>query len=145
MPTQSREDTQTPAPPAPKIDSHTAEFWRRLGDGSFELQRCKECGRYRYPPRNHCPGCLANEFDWVKATGSGTVYTYITYERAFHPAFAAAVPYTVALVELDEKVRVWARMSDGVSDNDVTIGSQVELVVEQRTAGELPCFTLVAP
>ncbi len=34
------------------------------------------------------------------------------YRRAFHPAYAAEVPYAVALVELDEGVRLLLRIVD---------------------------------
>jgi uncharacterized OB-fold protein len=36
----------------------------------------------------------------------------VVYHRAFHPAYAEEVPYAVALVELDEGVRLLLRVVD---------------------------------
>jgi hypothetical protein len=36
----------------------------------------------------------------------------VVYHRAFHPAYATEIPYAVALVELDEGVRMPLRVVD---------------------------------
>jgi uncharacterized OB-fold protein len=36
----------------------------------------------------------------------------VVYHRPFHPAYAAEVPYAVALVDLDEGVRMLLRVVD---------------------------------
>ena len=42
---------------------------------------------------------------WVASSGQGTLYSYTRVEHSVHPAVADAVPYLVALVELDEGPR----------------------------------------
>ncbi len=39
-------------------------------------------------------------------SGLGKVFSFVTYHRVYHPAFAQEVPYVVALVELDEGPRL---------------------------------------
>ena len=42
-------------------------------------------------------------FTWSADSGLGTVWSYCVYHRAFDAAFRPAVPYNVALVELDSR------------------------------------------
>jgi uncharacterized OB-fold protein len=61
---------------------------------------------------------------WTSTSGRGCIYSFVIYHRAFHPAYAAEfpegvpervserVPYAVALVELDEGVRLVLRVVD---------------------------------
>jgi uncharacterized OB-fold protein len=46
------------------------------------------------------------ETDGLVSKGLGRVYTYAVYHTAFHPGFAADLPYTVAVVILDEGPRL---------------------------------------
>lgn len=39
-------------------------------------------------------------------SGRGKVFSFVTYHRVYHPAFAKEVPYVVALVELEEGPRL---------------------------------------
>jgi uncharacterized OB-fold protein len=59
-----------------------------------------------------CPYCSHIGHDVVEASGEGTVYSWIVVHRAFHPAFAGDVPYTVAMVDLAEGPRVVAWLED---------------------------------
>ena len=49
---------------------------------------------------------------WTPTSQTGQVYSFVIYRRAFHPAYATEVPYAVALVELDEGVRLLLRIVD---------------------------------
>ena len=40
--------------------------------------------------------------DYDNAKGVGRVYTFAVYHTAYHPGFDADLPYTTAVVELDE-------------------------------------------
>ena len=39
---------------------------------------------------------------WVPASGTGEVFTYTVFHHAYDPRFADRVPYTLAVVQLDE-------------------------------------------
>jgi uncharacterized OB-fold protein len=59
-----------------------------------------------------CPSCGTPGADEVEARGTGAVYSFVRVHRAFSSDHAAAVPYTVAVVELDEGCRVLGRIED---------------------------------
>jgi uncharacterized OB-fold protein len=48
-----------------------------------------------------CPECLHAKSEWVRDSGLGTLWSFCIYHRAFDPAFKDALPYNVALIELD--------------------------------------------
>ena len=56
----------------------------------------------------------------------GTVYSFVIYRRAFHPAYADEIPYAVALVNLAEGVRMVMRVAECPVDA-VTIGMEGEI------------------
>ena len=63
--------------------------------------------------------------------------------RAFGE-FADQAPFTVALVDLDEGVRMMTRIVDA-APGQVEIGLPVELTVRQIAGAGLPCFRPARP
>ena len=61
----------------------------------------------------------------------GVVYSWITVNRALHPAFVADVPYVIATVDLADGARMFGRLF--IDSGDVTAGMPVE--VHFYTAG----------
>ena len=49
---------------------------------------------------------------WLPVSGRGQIYSFVIYHHPFHPAYTEEVPYAVALVELDEGVRMLLRVVD---------------------------------
>ena len=70
------------------------------------LPHCNACGKFWFPPSQSCPHCLAVDFDFKPVSGRGKVYSFVTFHRVYHPAFAGEVPYVVAIVELEEGPRL---------------------------------------
>jgi uncharacterized OB-fold protein len=64
----------------------------------------------------------------VGAIGTGTIYSY-TIVRRGTGAYAAAVPYVVAYVELTEGPRVLTNVV-WAADDDIYIGAPVEAVLD---------------
>jgi uncharacterized OB-fold protein len=81
-------------------------FWIGLAERRILIQRCAACGRHRFPPMPSCPYCASSGGEVVPVDGAGTIYSLVRVHRAFAPQFADAVPYTVAVVELPERVRL---------------------------------------
>jgi hypothetical protein len=100
------------AKPLPILTPDTAPFWEGCRNGQLLLQRCTACAAWRYPPTPVCPRCAATEAAWTPTSRKGRIHSFVIYHRAFHPAYAAEVPYAVALVELDEGVRMLLRVVD---------------------------------
>jgi uncharacterized OB-fold protein len=69
----------------------------------------------------------------VKASGRGTVYSWIVVERPI-PAevYGDDVPYVVALIELDEGVRLPSNLID-CAPAEITGGLAVEVVFDDVT------------
>ena len=101
--------------PAPEADEESVFFWDGLRAHRLLVQRCRECGRHRFPPMPACPQCAAPGGEVVELDGRATVYSWIVVHRAFNDAFAADVPYTIATVELAPGCRTVARVEGAVS------------------------------
>jgi hypothetical protein len=124
-----------PARPLPAPDPVTRPYWESLRAHAIRLQRCAACARFVFYPRALCPSCGHGELVWTPVSGRGLVHAFTIAHRHPHPAFAARVPYAVALVELDEGVRILGPLV-GVEPSPaaVRIGMAVEIVYEDVTA-----------
>jgi uncharacterized protein len=117
----------------------SAPFWVGLAAGQLRLPRCATCGSVFFYPRKYCPSCWSGEIEWTLSAGRGTVYTACEVNVPFDGRPADEVPYTVALVDLDEGVRLAARLEGG---GMTTIGSRVAISFGSDPAHTLPIFRL---
>ncbi len=93
--------------PLPVPDSNTRPFWEGCRQQRLLIQTCRACGAKRFPASPLCPACHSPDADWIEASGKGVVYSWIVVELPVPKAvFAADVPYVVALVDLEEGVRM---------------------------------------
>jgi uncharacterized OB-fold protein len=90
-----------PALPSPDRDS--APYWRALAEGRFEVQQCLDCGHWTWPPRPICSNCHNFNLEFRPVSGKGEVHSWVTPHRALYPSLRDYVPYTIALVRLDEE------------------------------------------
>jgi uncharacterized OB-fold protein len=88
--------------PLPKLNADTKPFWDGCRNHELRFQKCAECGHIRWPPSILCPLCYSKEVEWIRASGKGTVFSFVVYHKAYHSAFDADLPYVVAIVELEE-------------------------------------------
>jgi uncharacterized OB-fold protein len=123
------------ARPLPDLgDPVSAPFWREAAEGRLSFQRCAACGYLRWPAAALCPECWSRDAAWTPVSPDGTVWSFGVYERAFIPAFEDAVPYVVALVELDAGPRLIANVVDA-APADVVVGMRVTAVFEPFAEG----------
>ncbi len=115
--------------PVPVPTAETKEYWAGCKRHELLIQRCRACGRFQFYPRAICANCLSDDVDWVKSSGNGTVYTYSVVHRAPSKAFAAEAPYTTAIVELEEGVRMMTNVV-GCPPDAVHIGMPVTVVFD---------------
>lgn len=123
-------------------DSDSRPFWEGLAQGELRIQRCVTCAKAVFYPRSICPYCHCDQLEWIVTSGKGTIYTYTVVHQAFG-AFVEDVPFVVALVELEEGVRMMSRIVDAPRER-VTIGAPVRVTF--AGAGEeltLPYFHLI--
>ncbi len=118
--------------PLPRITPENRPFWDATRRHELRLQRCGDCGRFRYPPAPVCPGCLSETTEWAPVSGRGTVSTWVVFHRRYFDAFADDIPYNVVQVQLDEGPRLTANLV-GVPNDEITIGMPVEVVFDDVT------------
>jgi uncharacterized protein len=127
--------------PTPRPSPESAHYWHAAREHRLEIQRCKACGQFWFPPSQSCPHCLAADFAWVPVSGLGKVFSFVTYHRVYHPAFAKEVPYVVALVELAEGPRLLSNIV-GVAPDAVRCDMPVEVTFDDYEEGvTVPKFT----
>ncbi len=96
---------------------------------------CPHCQAKIFPPRDVCPSCGKEARELYTFSGRGEVYSYTTIYEA-PSGFEQQVPYTVALIRLEEGPMVTAQLTD-VSPEEVQIGMPVEMVTRKlRTDGD---------
>jgi uncharacterized OB-fold protein len=113
-----------PGPLADVGDPLTAPFWRAVEEHRLVAQRCLSCRALRWLPAPICPECWAPGGDWEDLSGTGVIYSFATYRRAMAPAFKDLVPYTVALVTLDEGIEMHGMLE---RPGSVAIGDRVQV------------------
>lgn len=106
-------------------------FFDALAEGDLLGGVCADCGEVLVPPRPACYACGSREVAVETQPRDGTVYSHTRVHTA-PPAFEAAAPYTIAVVELDSGVRVTGRLTD----DDPAIGDPVELRVREPSERE---------
>lgn len=116
-------DTSPAARPRPAINEDTEFFWEGARRGELLIQRCTSCKTLRHPPRTMCGECGSFDWDTVRSSGRGELYSFAVHHHPPVPGFQ--VPYIVALVELEEGTRLLANMA-GIEPADVRIGMPVE-------------------
>lgn len=132
-------------PDVPPADELSAPFWEATRERRYLLQWCTACERAIHYPRFVCPSCGGDALEWRPSTGAGTVHARTVVHVAAVPWMAGRLPYVVALVDLDEGVRVMGNVVDldGVDPASVAIGDRVELTWEALPDGRhLPQFRL---
>ncbi len=131
--------------PLPEISDENRPFWDGARSGELRMQQCARCGHIRYPIGRICPDCLEEGHDWVPLSGRGEVYSSIVFHQVYDKAFADDVPYSVALVQLDEGPRMFSNVV-GVPPSEVRVGDRVRVVFDRVTEEvTIPRFTAEEP
>jgi uncharacterized OB-fold protein len=127
----------------PRPTPETAHFWDGTAAGELRLQRCRGCTRTYFPPQPFCPACGDDDVEVVRASGRGSLYSYVVSYRAA-PGFRA--PYVIAVVELAEGPRLLTNLV-GVEPDPELLPLDLPVEVVYDTVGDvtLPMFRPVVP
>lgn len=117
-------------------------FWDAAATGRLSYPRCTACGTWHNYPRPWCTRCLHAPLELAPVSGFGTVYAATAIHRPMQPSFAAMVPYSFALVDLDEGIRV-VTIITGVPADDVEAGTCVTAVIDPPGDDDQPATPLV--
>ena len=128
----SEQASQAYGKPLPVLEGTTGEFYQYCKDHELRFQRCTACGTWRQVPRDMCAQCGSWEWEWVKSSGRGKLYTWTVVTFPMHPAFEDEVPYAVALIEMEEGPRIVSRIVD-VAPEDLHMDMPLEVIFEEVT------------
>jgi uncharacterized OB-fold protein len=122
------DESATPPKPVPHPTPISEPYWRSLVDGKLSIQRCPACDSLQHYPRPFCVNCLSSELEWKHVSGRATLFSFTVVRRAATAAFAADLPYVLAIVELEEGPHLTGNVID-VPVDDVAVGMPLELAV----------------
>lgn len=127
------------AKPIPKITELNRLYFEGTAAGELRIRTCESCGhRFRFAYR-WCPACWSLDLGWEKASGRGRVSHFSVVHQAPYPAWDGDTPYVLALVELEEGVRMMTNIV-GCDPTTVAIGMAVTVDYERRGEVALPIF-----
>ncbi|HVN50194.1 MAG TPA: OB-fold domain-containing protein [Acidimicrobiales bacterium] len=132
----SRSDESTrPARLEPPVTDASEPFWEATRQRRLMLPWCTACDRPFWYPREVCPRCLGSAIEWRAASGRGEVYAHtVEHKPVMLKAVFGDEPYCVALVELDEGVRLMSNIVD-VDPLAVEVGMRVSARWEPMSDG----------
>jgi uncharacterized protein len=122
--------------PQPRATAETLAFWQACAQGKLIYQRCADCGRAQFPPRNRCSHCHADALAWHESARLGAIHTFTVVHRAPTTAFKSMLPYVIALIDLDEGFRMMMNLHTARPEL-LSIGDRVGVVFEPA-AGDWP-------
>jgi len=100
-------------------------YWREI-KYRYRLigERCTDCGAAFFPRRAVCPRCGSKDLEECKLGEKGAVVSW-TVVRNPPAGYEKYAPYVVALIELDDGVRILSQVVD-VKPEEVKTGMRVE-------------------
>jgi len=117
-------------------ESKAVDFVTYLEQGKVMATRCKRCNTRYFPPKMDCPNCLGGDIEWFQIEGSGKLATYT--EVNYGPTgFEEDTPYTLAIVDFEEGLRVFGRLSRSIGQADIEIGMALKPVAVKLADGRV--------
>ncbi|SAI65869.1 Predicted nucleic-acid-binding protein containing a Zn-ribbon [Bordetella ansorpii] len=115
------------------------QYFAFLAQGQWRVPRCTLCGLTVFYPRQICPACSHDQFDWITPSGRGVVHATTTVRR---PPKAGG-DSNVSLIDLEEGFRMMSRV-EHTAPGEVRIGDQVVARVQDVDGVALVVFDLHA-
>jgi len=112
-------------------------FEKYLEEGKLMGSRCPRCQEIYLPVRSICPSCLGTELEWVECSGQGRLaaFTAVHIGPTFmnEEGFGRDNPYLTGIVELEEGVRISARLLglDPRLPDQIELGIPVQVEIIQ--------------
>ena len=96
--------------------------------------RCADCSATTFPAQSHCPRCGHTNMEELPLPRRGTLVAWTTqgfapvYPYAGDPTGESFTPYGIGLVQLDDVVRVEAKLTES-DPAKLEFGMEVELAI----------------
>lgn len=111
----------------PTVSKDTEFFWAGTKLGELRIQQRPD-GSLQHPPVPALWKDHTEQSDYVVASGRGSVFSFVVHHAPKVPG--RQVPYVVALVELEEGVRMLGELR-GIDPAEVEVGLPVEVGFQQ--------------
>lgn len=121
--------------PVPQSTPETQPFWDGCAVEELRLPRCRACKEVFFPPRAFCPSCLGEDIAWERASGRGTLYSYVINHRPA-PGWREEGPYAIAIVQLEEGPRMMSNIL-GIENTPENLVLDMPLQVTFEKRGEV--------
>ena len=118
----------------PPVTDTSQPFWDATRERRLVLQWCTDCDAAIWYPRDFCPACARSSLEWRDASGNGVVYACTVEMRPTLPQVFGEEPFVVALVALDEGVRMLTNVV-GCPPDEVSVGMPVRVTWEEMSDG----------
>ncbi len=119
VPTEPEGVLPAPGKPVPPIDATSRPFFDGALEGRLMIRRCRSCGTFMWPAggigmplRPRCVACFSGDVEWAPSSGRATLYSFAIMHQLYDEAFAAEIPYNIAVVETEEGVRLTSQVVD---------------------------------
>lgn len=117
-----------------------ASYEQFLNEEKLMGTRCKKCGALFLPPCPICIKCYGDEMEWVEMKGKGKLaaFTCVLVGPPFmvKEGYDRKHPYVSGVVELEEGVKIAARIEEVDGNKPETIKIRMPLTVEFLHRGE---------
>ena len=126
----------TPSKPVPIPDEASRPFFAAARRGVLLLRRCHALRHLHVADRRHrhaaaapLRALLLRRTRVGAGRGRGTLYSFALMHQVYDPASRTEVPYNLAVVELDEGVRMTTNVV-GCANAELYIGMPLEVTFE---------------
>lgn len=112
-----------------------------LSEEKLMGSRCQRCNNLFVPPRSICVRCYGSEMEWVGMKGKGRLVAFTSIAigppSMISEGYDRKHPYVCGVVELEEGVKVVARLEgvDGNKPETIEIGTPVRVEFLHRGEG----------
>ncbi len=120
----------------------SATFDKFLSEHKLMGTRCTKCGSLYLPPRAICPQCHGDQIEWIEMSGRGKLAAYSSVfvgpSTLQAEGYDRNNPYCAGIVELDEGVKISARVLgvDAKHPANIAIGTPLTIEFVERGEGE---------
>ncbi|MCI0439114.1 MAG: Zn-ribbon domain-containing OB-fold protein [Chloroflexi bacterium] len=123
-----------PAVPMPPHTPETWPFWDAAREGRLLVSRCRSCGERHFCRASSCPACQSKDLEWVESSGRGTIHSFVAAHRpASRPNPSSPNPRVIAVIQLEEGLRMMADLIGIESESEVSVDMPVEIVFRAIT------------
>jgi len=115
-------------------------FNQFLNEEKLMGSRCKKCGGLFLPPRPICIKCYNSDMEWVEMKGKGKLAAFTCIHVGppwmIEQGYDRNHPYCSGVVELEEGVKIDARIEEVDANKPETISIGMPLTVTYLHRGE---------